>query len=47
MIYSMARCEYHSSVIKDIDMLLSELFCCERFNANEGLEHKLNAIFFS
>lgn len=31
-------------MVKDIDMLLSELLGCERINANERFEHELDAI---
>ena len=34
-------------MVKYVDVLLSELFGCERLNTDKGLEHKLNTILFS
>ena len=40
---------WHNSAVsvKDIDVLLSELFGTERINTDERFEHKLNTIFLS
>ena len=47
MVYGMTGCKYYSCVVKDIDVLLSELFGSERLNADKGFEHELYAVFLS
>lgn len=34
-------------MVKDIDVLLSELLGCERLNTDKGFEHELYAILLS
>ena len=43
----MTRCEHNGGVIKDINVLLSEILYRKRLNTNKRLEYKLNAIFLS
>lgn len=47
MIYRMTRGKHYSGMVKNIDVLLSELLGAEWLHANEWLENKLNAILLS
>ena len=47
VIYRITGSEYYSGVIKDIDMLLSELLGSERFNTDKRFENELYTIFIS
>ena len=47
MVHCMAGSEYHSGMVKNIDMLLSELLGAERINTYKRLENELYAIFVS
>lgn len=47
MIYRVTRGKHYSGMVKNIDVLLSELLGAERLYTDERLEDKLNAILLS